>query len=120
MNVSRLPHRHEAHVEPAKLIDYLLDRDHPVGGDKAAFLYRFGFRREEWPVLRSALLAHAATAEVVETRATTYGRHFALEGRLETPDGRNPVVRTAWLIPSDERRPRFLTTYPGRWGGQVE
>ena len=57
---SSLPGADAAFVESAKLTDYLLNPDHPVGGDKAAFLDRFGFRREAWPVLEAALLAHVA------------------------------------------------------------
>jgi hypothetical protein len=116
----RLPGLDEAYVEPAKLTDYLLNRNHPIGGDKAAFLYRFGFRASAAHVLRSALLAHAADARVVAIRTTPYGRHFTLEGVLKTPDGRNPIVRTAWMIGLDERRPRFLTAYPGRRRGSPE
>ena len=54
-----LPEAAAAFVESAKLTDYLLNPEHPVGGDKASFLTRFGFRREGWPVLEAALLAHA-------------------------------------------------------------
>ena len=42
----RLPNAERAFVEPAKARDYLLDSDHSQGGDKAAYLMRFGFRRD--------------------------------------------------------------------------
>ena len=41
-----LPDGEAAFVEPSKLTNYLLNLDHPVGRDEAAFLTRFGFRRE--------------------------------------------------------------------------
>jgi hypothetical protein len=109
-----LPAAEEAFVDAAKLIDYLLNPDHPVGGDKAAFLTRFGFRREAWRVLEAALLAHARGGQVVGQRQTSYGRHYTIEGPLATPDGRNPAVRTAWMVAWGERRPRFVTAHPGR------
>ena len=40
-----LPRWDAAFIEPAKLTEYLLNPDHPIGGDKASFFTRFGFRR---------------------------------------------------------------------------
>jgi hypothetical protein len=88
-----LPDAAEAFVEPAKLTYYLLNPDHPIGGDKAAFLVRFGFRRETWRVLEAALLGHARTGAVVAERQSRHGRHYTVEGPLATPDGRNPTAR---------------------------
>jgi hypothetical protein len=113
----RLPDADLAFVEPAKLTDYLLNLDHPIGGDKAVFLSRFGFRRDAWRVLESALLLHAREGHVVDERQTVYGHHFTVEGRLRTPDGRNPIVRTAWMVALGERQPRFVTAHPGRRRG---
>ena len=110
----RLPGAERAYVESAKITEYLLNADHPVGGDKAAFLSRFGFRREEWDVLESALLMHARQGHVVGERQTVYGHHYTLEGPLRTPDGRNPTIRTAWMVRSGEPQPRFVTAHPGR------
>jgi hypothetical protein len=69
----RLPRAESAIVEPAKLSEYLLDGDHPVGGDKAAFLSRFGFRRGDWRILESVLLGHARDGRVIGQRQTVYG-----------------------------------------------
>ncbi|MCC7368813.1 MAG: hypothetical protein IT306_10345 [Chloroflexi bacterium] len=92
---SSLPGAEAAFIESARLTDYLLNPDHPVGGDKAAFLKCFGFRRETWPVLEAVLLAHARSGLVVGERQTAYGHHYTVEDPLPTPDGRNPVVRPA-------------------------
>jgi hypothetical protein len=110
----RLPEAEFAFVELTKLIDYLLNPDHPVGGDKAVFFSRFGFRREAWHVLESSLLMHAREGKIVGERVTAYGHHYTLEGPLRTPDGRAPIVRTAWMVGSGEQGPRFLTAHPGR------
>ena len=110
----RLPRASLAFVEAAKLTDYLLNPDHPVGGDKAAFLFRFGFRLDTWQILEAALLAHARDGHLIGERETVYGHHYTVEGRLLTPDGRNPVVRTAWMVALGEQRPRFVTAHPGR------
>jgi hypothetical protein len=89
---NRLPGAERAYVESAKITDYLLNPDHPVGGDKAAYFRRFGFHRDAWSVLEVVLLAQAADGEVVEEQETMYGRLFTVEGRLVTPDRRNPTV----------------------------
>jgi hypothetical protein len=115
-----LPDADAAFVETAKLVDYLLNPDHPIGRDKAAFLMRFGFRRAAWRVLETALLAQARAGEVVGERQSPYGHHYTVEGPLPTPDGRNPTIRTAWVIAWGERRPRFVTAHPGRWSGGRE
>jgi hypothetical protein len=112
-----LPNADTAFAEPAKLTHYLLDPDHPVGGDKAAFLIGFGFRREAWRALKAALLVHAQAGEVVSARQGRYGRHSTVEGPLATPDGRNAAIRTALVIAWAELRPRFVTAYPGRRSG---
>ena len=112
-----LPDADAAFVEPDKLTEYLLNPDHPVGGDKAAFLARFGFRREAWRALEAALLAHARAGEVVGERQSRYGHHYTVQGPLATPDGRNPTVRTAWVVAWGERQPRFVTAHPGRRSG---
>jgi hypothetical protein len=35
-----------------------------------------------------------------------------VSGALETPDGRNPLVRTVWFVGFDDLRPRLVTAYP--------
>src|SRR4051794_35127970 len=114
----RLPGAERAFVEPAKITDYLLNPDHPVGGDKAGYLMRFGIRRYAWQVLLAAFLAHARDGYVVGEQRKAFGKHFAVEGPLVTPDGRNPFVRTVWMVRLREDRPRFLTAYPARRRGR--
>ena len=109
-----MPDAEHAWIESAKLTEYLLNPDHPIGGDKAAFFLRFGFRQDTWRLLESALLIHATEGLVIGERSTTYGRHYTVEGRLRTPDGRDPIVRTAWMVALDAWRPRFVTAHPGR------
>jgi hypothetical protein len=61
----KLPNIENAYVPEAKLVKYLLNIEHPSGGkDKAIFFMRFGFTVEDWEVMATALLAHAATYEV--------------------------------------------------------
>jgi hypothetical protein len=38
--------------------------------------------------------------------------NYTIEGVLETPDGRNPYVRTVWTVEIGSDAPRFVTAYP--------
>ena len=115
--VRRLPGADLAIVEEKKITEYLLALEHPTGGSKAAFFMRFGFRPEAWLVLRAALLRHAREGVAIRETRRTYGVHYTVEGSLHTPDGRDPRVRTVWVVSWGRDRPRLVTSHPGRGGG---
>ncbi len=109
----KLPHFENAYIPEAKIVKYLLNLEHKQGGkDKAAFLMRFGFTIEAWEVLAQALLAHAATHEVASTMILPDRVHYVVEGELISPDGRNPQMRSVWVIETDSDVPRFVSAYP--------
>lgn len=108
----RLPNFEEAVIPESKILKYLLDEAHPTGKHKAVFFKRFGFDIERWTVLKIALLQHAADHEISSTLSTTEGIHYVVEGELETPDGRNPQIRSVWVIDMESEMPRFITAYP--------
>lgn len=108
----KLPNNERSFVPPEKIIQYLLNENHPKGKDKAAFFSRFGFSVAQWEVMAEALLKHAQLHEVANQRELTHGVNYAIEGTLSSPDGRNPVVRVIWFIAHDEDIPTFVTAYP--------
>jgi hypothetical protein len=101
-------------VPERKITGYLLAEDHPEGWSKAAFLARFGFTFEAWPVLEVALLSHARDGRVLRKLSSPYGRKYEVEGPLVAPDGRRPRVITVWLIEAGEARPRFVSLNPSK------
>ena len=108
----QLPKAAQAQVDPGKITGYLLSAHHPDGRAKAEFFTKFGFRVEEWEVLRQVLLTHGATQRVANVVESRYGVRYIVEGELETPDGRNPMVRTVWIVSNESAVPRLITTYP--------
>jgi len=110
----KLPEAEKAVVPRRKIVDYLLDLAHPDGGPKAAFFLRFGFTAEAWHRMAAGLKQHAVQNEVGKVVENKLGTRYSVEGELETPDGRNPLVRTIWFIANDETVPRFVTAYPKR------
>lgn len=108
----KLPNAGEGVVPAEKIIGYLLSFSHPDGRGKAQFFARFGFSAGNWQVLASALLDHAAHNEVARVENSSFGTRYIVEGIMETPDGRKPVVRSVWFIEHGSRTPRFVTAYP--------
>ena len=108
----KLPNRESAMVPRSKVEGYLLQIDHPIGGGKAKFFIHFGFHRERWEELATALRGHAQENPVTETLTDADGTTYVIEGRMTTPSGRQPRVRTVWLVEIGELAPRFITAYP--------
>ena len=110
--MAKLPNGDRAIVPEMKITRYLLDLTSKQGKSKAQFFIAFGFTMEAWEVLADALRSHAVTYDIAATRETPYGVHYVIEGALETPDGRNPIIKTVWKILDDEQIPSFVTAYP--------
>lgn len=108
----KLPHFERAFVSQDKIVQYLLNENHPKGKDKAAFFSRFGFSVAQWEVMAEALVAHTRLHEVATRRELTHGVNYAVEGALSSPDGRNPVVKVIWFMPHGGDTPTFVTAYP--------
>ena len=112
----RLPNAEEAYTDEAKVAGYLLDPEHPRNEGKAGFFFRHGFTGEAWEVLTEALLRHAREGELAETRRNPYGAKYVVEGPIASPDGRDPKVRSVWIVESGtgSPAPRLVTAYPKR------
>ena len=113
----KLPNASQARVQPEKITRYLLAEDPSAGGGKPDFFARFGFRPDNWRELADALLAVGREYDVVEIAETSFGIQYAIEGWIDTPDGRNPYIRTVWQIDAGSDYPRLITAYPERWRG---
>lgn len=108
----RLPNGEHARIDESKITGYLLAEESETGRSKARFFAAFGFSVAEWKQLKLALMRHAEQQDVVHIIETGYGKKYIVEGRLETPDRRNPYVRTIWLIEQGSTIPRLITAYP--------
>lgn len=108
----KLPFAEEAVVPEPKLVDYLLNEEHPEGQSKAHFLLHRGFSRSNSEVLRQALLTMAKTSDFVEI-PFEYGIKYSATGLLECRDGSSPEFVTVWVLLEGRPPPRFVTGYPG-------
>jgi hypothetical protein len=107
-----LPNPDQLRVDHEKITDYLLSVTHSEGSGKAEFFARFGFHLADWEVLANALRKHGASHPVVKIVASSHGTRYAVEGELESPDGRNPRVRTIWIVEKGSTAPRLVTALP--------
>ncbi len=104
-------------VDKAKVLNYLLNLEHPDGAGKAQFFLARGFSGEEWEEFAQSLRAHGASQRLANILAPTqYGQTFVVECELPTPDAMNPCVLTVWSVDDttiDEATDaRLVTSYP--------
>jgi hypothetical protein len=38
--------------------------------------------------------------------------HYVIEGEIDSPDGRNPRIRSVWVVEINSTAPRFVSAYP--------
>lgn len=107
----RIPGAERAVVDPAKVRDYLLSLEHPVGRAKARVFVALGFTRARWPVLQAVLRA-AAAGDADLGEATPFGQKYAVRATIRGPGGREARVLTAWIVLAGEDFPRLVTAYP--------
>ncbi|MGI8547029.1 MAG: DUF6883 domain-containing protein [Gemmatimonadaceae bacterium] len=111
--ILQLPNAERALIDPAKLRDYLLSFEQPVGRAKARFFGTLGFSREEWPSLERALRAHDWSGEVTPMPPTKYGQKYEVRAILQGLSGRDVPVETVWIVLTGEEIPRLVTGCPG-------
>ena len=109
----KLPNAHLAVVERDKVLGYLLDAGHLYGASKARVFRSFGFKLQAWEIFADALREHGQTHRVIKELSTPFGPRYEVEGKLRTPDGRNPHIRSVWQVDKGQLAPRLITAYPG-------
>ena len=112
MKAAYLPNALQVRVTREKIVDYLLCAEHPDGGSKARFFQHFGFSLENWPALAEALRKHCLENKTVNAVESPFGCRYIVEGKIMSPDGRNPRVRTIWIVEKGESVPRLITAHP--------
>ncbi|HEX3624198.1 MAG TPA: hypothetical protein VH280_02120 [Verrucomicrobiae bacterium] len=108
----KLPNADKAIVQREKIVDYLLNGNHSDNGGKAGFFEGLGFQREEWEVLAAVFLTLARQSEIVEGTESHHGRKYVIIGRIESPGGKTPLVKTIWIVDDGLDTPRLVTAYP--------
>ncbi len=106
------PDAEHAIVTEAKVRDYLLNPNHPVGGPKAAWFASIGYTSDHWHDLADDLLYLARTAVDFVAKPSPFGVKYEVSGRLGRPGYRPADVVTVWIV-EENSSPRLITAYPG-------
>ena len=109
----KLPGADHSICDAAKVRDYLLSLEHPVGRSKARFFQSLGFTRLEWLLLQSALLQLGREGEAELGASSVFGQKYLVRGSIQGPSGEAAVVVTVWIILTGETTPRLITAHPG-------
>lgn len=107
-----MPGAERAVLAPAKVREYLLSREHPLGSAKARFFATLGFHEGNWTALRDELHRLAAEDAALGP-ATRFGQKYLVRGTIAGSEGRSAAVVTVWIVLAGEDFPRFVTAYPG-------
>jgi Domain of unknown function (DUF6883) len=108
----RLPNADAANVSRDKVVEYLLNPQHPDGAAKAAFFAAMGFHVDRWQELANALKRLAEAAPVTVRVDSPHGSKYIVDGAIDTPSGRSVSVRSVWIVDRGSQAPRLVTTYP--------
>jgi hypothetical protein len=109
----RLPNSERAIVHDAKVRDYLLSPDHPIGRFKARVFSAAGYTHSDWQRLRDDLVTLATVIDVTRGPTDAFGTRWIGPGELTGPAGHLRLV-TVWLIPFEGAAPRLIAAYPER------
>jgi filamentous hemagglutinin len=109
---ARLPRHGEALIPVAKVRDYLLNPDHPVGRSKAVFFARLGFARQRWELLERELRALIAREPAWAYPLGPHGQKFQVWGTIRGPWKRTAQISTHWIISIPASPPRLITAFP--------
>ena len=107
-----LPNAERVLIDTGKLVDYLLNPSHADNGGKAAFFIAWGFSPTRPEVLDGALRDMIARTEVAQQVKGAWGIKYVVQGALDSPRGRTPIVRTIRIVDAAHDAPRLVTAYP--------
>ncbi len=109
----RIPGADHAIISREKIVEYLLNLDHPDGGSKATVLARAGFSAEQAEGLEHALRTQHLSLAASKGKPSAYGEKYEIIGPLTGSAG-HVTVRSIWIIRQGERIPRLITLVPER------
>ncbi len=108
----KLPNAERAIVDSGKVTNYLLNAGHPDNGGKARFFVGLGFALSDPVRLIGALRAIAVAGDMVQQVDSPHGPLYVVDGPVESPGGKRPIVRTVWIVDTGQDLPRLVTAYP--------
>jgi hypothetical protein len=107
----RLQNADRAVLDIGKLENYCLDETHPLGRHKArVFRSALGVGVVDARWLREAILRGILVAEAQPLESDRFGTRYGVDLLLQR-QGREAMVRTAWILAEPANLPRFVTCW---------
>lgn len=107
-----LPNLENAKIDPRKLIDYALNLDHPVGGNKArVFDSALGYNKSNADELMNQVYEKLKCSESVLGKGDQYGQRYTVDMQITGPNGNTTTVRTGWILRLGSTKPEMTTIY---------
>jgi hypothetical protein len=106
-----IPAAQHAIISREKIVQYLLNLDHPEGGSKAAVLAHAGFSLERPEELERDLRVQHLSLDAQRGKASPYGEKYEIVGPLAGPGG-HVMIRSVWIVRHGESAPRLITLIP--------
>ncbi|QDV35748.1 DUF6883 domain-containing protein [Tautonia plasticadhaerens] len=107
----KLPNAEDAIVDPEKLRSYCLNPEHIRGKHKArVFASALGLTVEDAEELRQILRSAASDHDAQPGACDEYGRRYTIDSVVERL-GKRAIVRSAWIVLTDEDVPRLTTCF---------
>ena len=108
----KLPFAEQAIIPEAKLRDYLVSTNHPIGRHKSVFFAALGYNAGNWPQLEADLRSQHLKSDAELGERTEYGQKYLIRSPLIGPNGRQANVLSVWMVRDEEQVPRFVSAMP--------
>ncbi len=107
----KLPNAEQALIDPRKLTDYCLNREHDDGKHKAGlFEELLAISLASSDRLIEMLERAARESDAVAGRRDQYGQRYVIDFQAQGVS-ETFTMRSAWIIRTDETFPRLVTCY---------
>lgn len=106
-----LPEGHVLEVRRAKIVDYLLNVNHPDGRPKALFFICNGLSRDRPEELTAILRKHFLECETPVITESPFGMKIVVEGDIRLPTSTLFRFRSVWIQEEGKKIINFVTAY---------
>lgn len=109
-----LPNADNAHIDPRKLRDYVLNFGHDLGQYKAAFFAQMGYTADKWQQLEYDIREQHLHSLAEEGKFSKYGRKYTITAPLQGPNSEQRWVTTVWIIRTGNDHADLVTIEPAQ------
>lgn len=111
-NSGPIQNAENAQIDPRKITGYVLDPEHPVGGNKArVFESALGFNQSNADGLISQIQDGVTKYPATPGKADQFGQRFTVDIPVTGPNGNTVQVRTGWIYDPGSSTPRLTTMF---------